>query len=156
MLSQANVHLWPKAPTLWGKLWLCAVGTGQKLVQQKMQSLKSEYAYSLELRFNVLKGLVSRVINSLPHTLATIGESLMSQTGWNVSILMGGPTPDSDRTILTYLWVLGDDMPENKQWESNKRYSKARDVEAAVISKQKASLRRRLNLYNQVNSKGAI
>jgi len=39
----------------------------------------------------------------LPRTLATIGESLMSQTGWNVSILMGGPTPDNEGTIMTYL-----------------------------------------------------
>lgn len=39
----------------------------------------------------------------LPRTLTTIGESLMSQTGWNISILMGGPTPDSDGVIMTYL-----------------------------------------------------
>ena len=39
----------------------------------------------------------------LPRTLATIGDSLMSQTGWHVSILMGGPAPDNDGTIMTYL-----------------------------------------------------
>jgi hypothetical protein len=50
-----------------------------------------------------LSCLVSRAINMLPHTLASIGESLMSQTGWNVSILMGGPTPDSNGVVMTYL-----------------------------------------------------
>ncbi|KIM35207.1 hypothetical protein M413DRAFT_20789 [Hebeloma cylindrosporum] len=42
-------------------------------------------------------------INSLPRTLATIGESLTSQTGWSVSILMGGPDPESDGAVVTYL-----------------------------------------------------
>jgi hypothetical protein len=46
-----------------------------------------------------------RAINMLPRTLATIGESIMRQTGWNVSILAGGPTPDSGGMIMTYLFV---------------------------------------------------
>jgi hypothetical protein len=41
----------------------------------------------------------------LPHTLATIGDSLMRQTGWNITILAGGPTPANDGAILTYLYV---------------------------------------------------
>jgi hypothetical protein len=41
----------------------------------------------------------------LPRTLATIGESLMRQTGWNISILAGGPTPDNGGMIMTYLFV---------------------------------------------------
>ena len=39
----------------------------------------------------------------LPHTLATIGESIMEQTGWHVTIMAGGPTPDSDGMVMTYL-----------------------------------------------------
>jgi hypothetical protein len=46
-----------------------------------------------------------RAINLLPRTLATIGESLVKQTGWNITILAGGPMPDTDGTILTYLYV---------------------------------------------------
>jgi len=46
-----------------------------------------------------------RAINLLPHTLATICESLVKQTGWNITILTGGPMPDTDGTILTYLYV---------------------------------------------------
>jgi len=46
-----------------------------------------------------------RAIDMLPHMLATIGESLVNQTGWNVTILTGGPMPDTDGRILTYLYV---------------------------------------------------
>lgn len=46
---------------------------------------------------------VSRAINLLPRTLATIGESLMSQTGWNVSILMGGPHPENGGMNMSYM-----------------------------------------------------
>ena len=42
-------------------------------------------------------------IDKLPHTLATWGDSLMQQTGWNISILAGGPLPDKNGTIVTYL-----------------------------------------------------
>ena len=51
------------------------------------------------------KILILRALEMLPRTLATIGDSLMRQTGWNITILAGGPTPASDGTILTYLYV---------------------------------------------------
>jgi hypothetical protein len=38
----------------------------------------------------------------LPRTLDSIGEELMRQTGWNISILAGGP---SDGMIMSYLFV---------------------------------------------------
>jgi hypothetical protein len=41
----------------------------------------------------------------LPRTLATIGESLMKQTGWNITIVAGGPMPDSDGSIVTFLYM---------------------------------------------------
>lgn len=41
----------------------------------------------------------------LPRTLATIGESLMKQTGWPITILAGGPMPDSDGMIMTFVYV---------------------------------------------------
>ena len=50
-----------------------------------------------------LNFFVSSAINLLPRTLAGIGESLMNQTGWNVSILMGGPHPENGGTNMTYM-----------------------------------------------------
>jgi hypothetical protein len=41
----------------------------------------------------------------LPRTLATVGESLIIQTGWPITILAGGPMPDKDGTIMTFLYV---------------------------------------------------
>jgi hypothetical protein len=45
----------------------------------------------------------SRAIEKIPRTLATIGESIMEQTGWPVTILCGGPTPDANGQIMTFL-----------------------------------------------------
>ena len=44
-----------------------------------------------------------RGINRIPLTLATVGKSIIEQTGWNVTILVGGPAPDADGQIMTYL-----------------------------------------------------
>ena len=46
---------------------------------------------------------ISRAIDMIPRTLTTIGECLMKQTGWCITILAGGPHPESDGKILTYL-----------------------------------------------------
>jgi hypothetical protein len=35
----------------------------------------------------------------------TVGESIMKQTGWNVSILVGGPMPRDGGKITTYMFV---------------------------------------------------
>jgi hypothetical protein len=32
-----------------------------------------------------------------------MGESLMQQTGWQISILAGGPLPENNGMIMTYL-----------------------------------------------------
>lgn len=71
-------------------------------MQSKTLSFRSKFPRRVE-RGSKLTRLASRAIDMLPRTLTAIGESLMSQTGWNVSILMGGPTPDSDGLIMTYL-----------------------------------------------------
>ena len=63
---------------------------------------------SVIVEYAIIRGidyLTSSAIDMLPRTLATIGKSLMKQTGWNISILAGGPMPDTDGTILTYLYV---------------------------------------------------
>jgi hypothetical protein len=44
-----------------------------------------------------------RGIERIPPTLATIGKSIVEQTGWNTTILVGGPAPDEDGKIVTYL-----------------------------------------------------
>lgn len=63
---------------------------------------------SVIIKSAMIRGIVYltiRAIDMLPRTLATIGESLMTQTGWNITILAGGPMPDTDGMILTYLYV---------------------------------------------------
>ena len=47
--------------------------------------------------------MVSRRIDKLPCMLATIGKSIMEQTSWHVTIMAGGPCPDNDGMIMTYL-----------------------------------------------------
>jgi hypothetical protein len=42
-------------------------------------------------------------INRLPRTLAVWGESIRNQTGWNITFLVGGPAPDQNGKILTYM-----------------------------------------------------
>lgn len=42
-------------------------------------------------------------IDKLPRTLAVMGESLMQQTGWQISILAGGPLPENGGKVVTYL-----------------------------------------------------
>ena len=63
---------------------------------------------SVIVEYAIIRGidyLTSSAIDMLPHMLATIGELLMKQMRWNISILAGGPMPDTDGTILTYLYV---------------------------------------------------
>ena len=45
-------------------------------------------------------------IDKLPRTLMTVGESIIKQTEWNVSILMGGPMPREGGKIKTYMSVI--------------------------------------------------
>jgi hypothetical protein len=47
--------------------------------------------------------MVQRWIDLLPRTLATIGDSILEKTGWHVTIMAGGPCPDNDGMIMTYL-----------------------------------------------------
>ncbi|KIJ91185.1 hypothetical protein K443DRAFT_135548 [Laccaria amethystina LaAM-08-1] len=68
-------------------------------------------------------------IDMLPRTLTTIGESLMSQTGWNVSILMGGPTPDSDGVIMTYLSHTG----KTKDGETFEKFIGNKDYDEKLL-----------------------
>jgi hypothetical protein len=44
-------------------------------------------------------------IDKLPRTLMTVGESIVNQTGWNVSILVGGPMPREGGKLQTYMLV---------------------------------------------------
>lgn len=51
----------------------------------------------------VIYYFIYRAIRKLPYTLSTIGKSLMAQTGWNITILAGGPSPSNQGAIMTYL-----------------------------------------------------
>ena len=46
-----------------------------------------------------------RAIDKLPQTFATFSDSIMKQTGWNVTIMAGGPSPENDGMIMTFLWA---------------------------------------------------
>jgi len=46
---------------------------------------------------------VARAINKLPRTLATFGQSIMDQTGWHVTIMAGGPSPEDGGMIMSFL-----------------------------------------------------
>ena len=48
----------------------------------------------------------SSAIKKLPYTLSTIGKSLMDQTGWNITILAGGPSPSNAGAIMSFLWAI--------------------------------------------------
>ena len=47
--------------------------------------------------------LCCSAINCLPHTFAIWGESITKQTGWNITFLVGGPAPNQNRKIMSYL-----------------------------------------------------
>lgn len=42
-------------------------------------------------------------IDKLPRTLLAVSESIVDQTGWNISILVGGPSPRLGGKIVTYM-----------------------------------------------------
>ena len=46
-----------------------------------------------------------RAINKLPLTFATIMENIVTQTGWNIAIMAGGPRPNNEGKISTLVWV---------------------------------------------------
>lgn len=46
-----------------------------------------------------------RAIDKLPRTFATFSESIMTQTGWHVTIMAGGPSPENNGKIMTFLWA---------------------------------------------------
>jgi len=44
-----------------------------------------------------------RGIDKIPLTLATVRKLIIEQTGWNITILIGGPAPEAGGQIMTYL-----------------------------------------------------
>lgn len=44
-------------------------------------------------------------INRLPRTLTVWGDSIKRQTGWNITFLVGGPSPCQNGKIMTYTCV---------------------------------------------------
>ena len=45
----------------------------------------------------------SSAIDKLPRTLAVMGESFLKQTGWHVTLIVGGPEPRRNGKIMTYM-----------------------------------------------------
>jgi hypothetical protein len=65
---------------------------------------------------------VPSAIELLPRTLETIGESISQKTGWYVTIIAGGPTPNSNGMIMTYLCI---ECPCHKSTISLKRMNRS-------------------------------
>ena len=63
------------------------------------------YQEYLKLNWPLLNNnLQSRsAINRLPRTLAVWGESIKKQTGWNITFLVGGPSPGQNGKIMSYM-----------------------------------------------------
>lgn len=43
-------------------------------------------------------------IHRLPRTLVVWGDTINKQTGWNITFLVGGPTPNQNGKIVTYMY----------------------------------------------------
>ena len=68
----------------------------------EMKPIKSNYICAFVMQKNDLP-FTQRAIDKLPKTLATLGESIQHQTGWNISFLVGGPEPRQNGQIITYM-----------------------------------------------------
>jgi hypothetical protein len=49
--------------------------------------------------------MIDSGIDKISRTLMTVGDSIVTQTGWHVSILVGGPMPREGGKIKTYMSV---------------------------------------------------
>ena len=65
------------------------------------------YQEYLELNHPLLNNYSQscRAINRLPRTLAVWGESIKKQTGWNITFLVGRPSPRQNGKIVSYTYV---------------------------------------------------
>ena len=70
--------------------------------KREMKAIKSNYIRASVTQKNDLP-FAQRAIDKLPKTLATLGESIQRQTGWNISFLVGGPEPRQNGQIITYM-----------------------------------------------------
>jgi hypothetical protein len=50
-----------------------------------------------------LNKYLNRAIEMLPRSLANFADSIYEQTGWVVSFMMGGPTPNDNGQISTLM-----------------------------------------------------
>lgn len=48
---------------------------------------------------------VDSAIDKLPRSIASVAESLREQTGWCVTIMLGGPLPRDEGSITTLVYV---------------------------------------------------
>ncbi|KIJ94642.1 hypothetical protein K443DRAFT_134674 [Laccaria amethystina LaAM-08-1] len=68
-------------------------------VKKRQEELKAE----LETEGEDKNHAYQNAINRLPRTLAVWGESVTKQTGWNITFLVGGPAPNQNGKIMSYL-----------------------------------------------------
>ncbi|EDR04482.1 uncharacterized protein LACBIDRAFT_304605 [Laccaria bicolor S238N-H82] len=68
-------------------------------------------------------------ITRLPRSLAAMGASLMEQTGWNITILAGGPSPEHDGMIVSFLSHTG----KTKSGETFEKFLGKQDYDASLL-----------------------
>jgi hypothetical protein len=86
-------------------------------VRKRREELKAElevegedknldYQKYLNLNYHLLNNNSPScsAINRLPRTLAMCGESIRKQTGWNITFLVGGPTPGQNGKIMSFMY----------------------------------------------------
>ncbi|KAJ3495297.1 hypothetical protein NLJ89_g10648 [Agrocybe chaxingu] len=72
---------------------------------------------------------LQNAIDKVPRTVQTIGTSLHTQTGWNVTIMLGGPSPKRGGQIVSYVMHFG----KNQEGEDYQAYL-GDDYEDAFLS----------------------
>ncbi|KIJ94643.1 hypothetical protein K443DRAFT_11936, partial [Laccaria amethystina LaAM-08-1] len=82
-------------------------------VKKRQEELKAE----LETEGEDKNHAYQNAINHLPRTLAVWGESVTKQTGWNITFLVGGPAPNQNGKIMSYLLHCGK-SPEGQDFEA--------------------------------------
>ncbi|KAF8335187.1 hypothetical protein F5887DRAFT_1079268 [Amanita rubescens] len=95
-----------------------------KQVKERREQLKLDAAQKTEAENQNEE--YQRAIDKLPRTLLTIGENICNQTGWNITFLVGGPSPKEGGKIITYILNCGK-TPTGKDYEAflgDKAYGK--------------------------------
>ncbi|KAF8202531.1 hypothetical protein BJ912DRAFT_920884 [Pholiota molesta] len=92
--------------------------------EKKRFAVKAERQNSTPLGGDeAAKEKMEDAIQALPRTLTNIGHSVLKQTGWNITMIVGGPSPDGDQ-LMSYAVHVGqnEDGKKFNQFLGNTAY----------------------------------